>query len=280
MDYIIETHEVSVSRACRVTDLHRSVYYYESEKDDEQIIIKLNELAERKPTEGFWKLFGRIRNEGHVWNHKRVHRVYKMLGMNIKKRSRKRLPVRVRHPLEQPQSINEIWSMDFMSDCLHIGKRFRTLNIIDDYNREALAIEIGTSLPSERVIRTLEEIVSWRGKPMSLRVDNGPEFISYKLQDWCKEMGIDIKFIQPGKPTQNAYIERFNRSYRTGILDAYLFKDLYEVRMLTEEWMEDYNYHRPHEALNGMAPRKFAEANEMLKAANASAFPTFNTCSN
>jgi putative transposase len=144
--------------------------------------------------------------------------------------------------------------MDFMTDALSNGRKFRALNIIDDFNREILAIEIDTSLPALRVVRTLEQVIRWRGKPTRIRVDNGPEFISSTLGSWCEEQGINLQFIQPGKPTQNAYIERFNGSFRKDILDAYLFENIQQVRMMAEEWMTDYNYDRPHDALKGRSP--------------------------
>jgi putative transposase len=132
------------------------------------------------------------------------------------------------------------------------------LNVIDDYNREALWIEVDTSLPAERVVRVLEQLLDWRGQPIQIRMDNGPELISQRLESWAQEQHIELLHIQPGKPAQNAYIERFNRTYREDVLDAYLFEDLQEVRHITEQWLEDYNTLRPHEALKGLAPRQFA----------------------
>lgn len=172
----------------------------------------------------------------------------------MKRKGKRRLPTRILQPLEAVNAINVSWSMDFMSDALQSGRKLRTLNLIDDFNREALAIEIDTSLPAERVIRVLEQVIAWRGKPKRIRVDNGPEFISTKLGLWCEEQGIQLQFIQPGKPTQNAYIERFNGSFRKDVLDAYLFENLHQVRSLTDEWIEDYNYDRPHDALGGRSP--------------------------
>lgn len=134
------------------------------------------------------------------------------------------------------------------------GRKFRVFNLVDDFNREALAIEIDTSLPAERIIRILEQIISWRGKPKRIRVDNGPEFISAKLALWCEEHGIILQFIQPGRPMQNGFVERFNGSFRRAVLDAYLFEDLNQVRMLSQEWMDDYNYERPHDSFNGQSP--------------------------
>lgn len=235
-------------------DLSRSVYYYQSQRDDRIVIDKLQLMAEQRPTEGFWKMYYRIRKEGLVWNHKRIHRVYKILKFNIKRKGKRRLPARILQPLEAVQTINSSWSMDFMTDSLLSGRKFRTLNLMDDYNREALAIEVDTSLPAERVIRVLEQVTGWRGVPKRIRVDNGPEFISSALGLWCEEKGIALQFIQPGKPTQNAYIERFNGSFRRDILDAYLFEDLSQIKALAEEWMDDYNNHRPPDALNGHSP--------------------------
>ena len=254
MDYLKETFQVSLGRACDVMDLSRSVYYYQSKKDDHAVIGKLQGLAEKRPTEGFWKMYFRIRKEGLMWNHKRIHRVYKLLKLNMKRKGKRRLPARILQPLEAVDHINASWSMDFMTDALLSGRKFRTLNLMDDYNREALAIEVDTSLPAQRVIRVLDQITEWRGKPKSIRVDNGPEFISTALGLWSEERGISLQFIQPGKPTQNAYIERFNGSFRRDVLDAYLFEDIQQVRILAEEWMEDYNHHRPHDALNGRSP--------------------------
>ena len=144
-----------------------------------------------------------------------------------------------------------------MSDSLTCGRRFRTLNIIDDHNREALNIEIDTSLPTRRVIRSLRQVIEERGKPDRIRVDNGPEYTSKELVEWCSKMGIELLFIQPGRPMQNGYIERFNGTYRRDILDAYMFNDLDEVRELTWKWMEEYNNYRPHDSLNGLSPREY-----------------------
>lgn len=149
--------------------------------------------------------------------------------------------------------------MDFVSDVLTNGRRFRVLNIIDDYNREIIAMEVGTSMPSERVLSILEKVIWCVGKPESIRVDNGPEFIADVFKSWCNGNGIKIKYIQPGKPTQNSFVERFNGSYRRGILDAYLFDNLNQVRELTEIWMNDYNKSRPHESLGDISPKAYLE---------------------
>jgi putative transposase len=185
--------------------------------------------------------------------------VYKLLRLNKRRKGKRRIPARVKQPLVKQEHINQSWSMDFMSDSIVGGRKFRTLNVIDDCTREALAIEIDTSLSAKRVTRTLDRLIIERGKPVSIRVDNGPEFTSHEYMLWCKSKDIHIQYIQPGKPMQNGYIERFNRLYREAVLDAYLFFGLEEVKVLTEQWIEEYNERRPHEALQNMTPVEWRE---------------------
>lgn len=251
--------KIPVSRACKIVSLPRSQFYYASVKDDAEVVHALQDLAFEHPTYGFRKLFAYIRRSGKTWNHKKVYRVYKLLKLNKKRKGKRRLPARIKQPLQQPTTVNRSWSMDFMSDSMVGNRKFRTLNIMDDCSREALAIEVDTSLSARRVIRTLDRIIEQRGKPLSVRTDNGPEFTSKDLELWAKEKGITIQFIQPGKPMQNGYIERFNRHYREAVLDAYLFFDLYQVKQLTEEWIKEYNERRPHEALNNLTPEEWNE---------------------
>ena len=226
-------------------------------KDDSSLIDALNKTVEKHPAIGFWKCYFRLRRKGLTCNHKKLYRVYTLLKLNIRRRPKRRIPQRVKEPIVVPQGINKSWSMDFMTDSLMDGRRFRLLNVMDDYNRESLAVEVDTSLPSLRVIRVLEKLVEFRGKPESIRVDNGPEFISDKLRFWCDERNIKLQFIQPGKPVQNAFIERKNGSMRKELLDAYLFYTLDEVRYLAEEWRIDSNRERPHEALGFVPPVEY-----------------------
>ncbi|WP_460213346.1 IS3 family transposase, partial [Escherichia coli] len=170
-----------------------------------------------------------------------------------------RLPVRNPSPLATPEALNQRWSVDFMHDALICGRRFRTFNIVDDFNREALSIEIDLNLPAQRVVRVLDRIAANRGYPVMLRMDNGPEFISLALAEWAEKHTVQLEFIQPGKPTQNAFIERFNRTYRTEILDFYLFRTLNEVREITEQWLSEYNCERPHESLNNLTPEEYRQ---------------------
>lgn len=230
------------------------MWYYQNKRDDSEVIDKLDLMAEKLPTRGFDEYYSRIRNEGIKWNRKRVLRIYRNMGLNIRRKRKKRLPSRIKEPLKSSPSINHTWSMDFMSDALSYGRRIRVLNILDDFNREALAVESAYSFPSEKVVAVMEELCFWRGFPKEIRVDNGPEFLSRVFTSWCNKHSIRIIFIQPGKPVQNAYIERFNRLFREDILDAYIFEDLSDLRKLAAEWMEDYNKYHPHDALGKISP--------------------------
>lgn len=250
-----DEHKISIRQGCKAVSLPRSTYSYQFRpKDDSRIIDALLALVDRHPSIGFWSCYWRIRNQGWEWNHKRIYRVYTMLGLNIRRRAKKRLPARAKQQLFQPEEPNQVWSLDFMHDSLWDGRSYRLLNVIDDYNRQVLHIETDTSLPALRVIRVLSRLKETRGLPNMIRVDNGPEFISQKLDQWCKEHQITLAFIQPGKPTQNAYIERFNGSMRQELLNAYVFKTLDEVREKTQKWMYDYNHHRPHKSLGYKTP--------------------------
>ena len=257
---------LGVVLACDALTISRCTYYYQPKRvDDSEIIDAVSALATKHPTYGFKKIHKRLRLLGHVWNHKRVYRIYCGLKLNLRRKGKKLLPTRHPEPLTVPAKPNECWSMDFMSDSLYSGKAFRTFNVIDDYNRESLAIEVDSSLPSQRIIRVLDRIAAYRGYPKRLRQDNGPEFVSHALELWAEQHGVILDFIKPGKPTQNAYIERFNRTYRNEVLDCYLFNSLTQVRELTDSWMVEYNYDRPHEALNDLPPKEY----ERLKQENS-----------
>jgi putative transposase len=249
--------KISVRQACKIVHIARSlILYQKKQKDDSSLIDALHELVAKHPSIGFWKCYYRLRRKGVACNHKRLYRVYIMLRLNVRRRAKRRLPERIKEPLCLPEGLNQSWSMDFLCDSLVDARRFRLLNI-DDYNRESLAIEIDTSLPSQRVIRVLERLVQTREKPKQIRVDNGPEFTSKRLQSWCEERSIELKFIQPGKPVQNAVVERNNGSLRKELLDAYLFFTLAEVRDMAEQWRQDYNGSRPHQALGFVPPLEY-----------------------
>ena len=181
-------------------------------------------------------------------------------GLALPRRLKKRLPARVKQPLVVPEAANGCWSLDFTSDVLTDGRRFRTLRVLDDYNRQLLGVEIDFSLPAARVVQVLARLVGCPGRPTQLRPGNGPEFISARLTEWCEAQGVTLHWIQPGKPTQNAYIERFNGSFRRELLDAYLFRSLAHVRQLVGDWLLGYNTLRPHQALNFRTPLEFKQA--------------------
>jgi putative transposase len=215
---------------------------------------KLRHLAELYPTRGFEEYYGKIRNEGLVWNRKRVLRVYRNIKLSLRRKHKRRLPARIKEPLQQQQQPNKSYSMDFMSDSLTSGRRLRVLKIMDDYTRESLAAYADYSIPAEKVIEVVKQVIEERGKPEQIRVDNGPEFISRVFTNWCINNGIAIKHIQPGRPMQNAFIERLNRTFREDVLDAYQFETLEELRILSDEWQYHYNHYHPHKALNRKTP--------------------------
>lgn len=250
-----QQHNVSIRQACAAASISRSTFEYKQKsKNDEQIIEQLQQLIEKRPAIGFWQSYHRLRRAEFTWNHKRIYGVYTNMGLNIRRRAKKRLPARAKQMLFHPQTINQVWSIDFMSDSLWDGRKFRLLNVIDDYNREVLWIEADTSLPAQRVIRALASLQHTRGLPDMIRVDNGPEFISSALDCWCRERNVTLAFIQPGKPTQNAFVERCNGNIRKELLNAYVFRTLAEVREKADEWKYDYNFNRPHKALNYKTP--------------------------
>lgn len=247
--------------------------YKAKQKDDGELQTALIALTDKHAAIGFWQCCYRLWNKGYGWNHKRIYRVYTDMKLNIRRRAKKRLPDRIKQPLAVPASPNQVWSIDFMSDSLIDGRKFRLLNILEDFNRESLAIEVDTSLPSLRVIRVLERLIQQRGKPANIRTDNGPEFISHLLQQWCDDHCITIQYIQPGRPMQNAYIERKNGSIRRELLNAYLFYSLTEVRNMTEEWRVDYNTERPHKSLGYLSPLRFAEKHNQSSLNEAKLYP-------
>ena len=213
-----------INGACRVLNMSKSVYYYKPlTTNDTEIEQALLEKVKEHSKEGLRKAYHRLRNEGKPWNHTREHSVYLALDLPLRRKVKKRLAARIKEPLESPSELNHTWSMDFVTDTLENKKRFRAFTIINDYNREALHVEIDFSLLSNRVVWVLNHLINKREKPRKIRMDNAPEFIAHITNNWSKMYDIDFKYIQPGKPTQNTFVERFNGTYRRGVLDNYIF---------------------------------------------------------
>ena len=255
--YLAEKYNASQTLICKTIDLYRSTLRRKSTKDDSETEAKLLELAEKYTTRGMDYYFGKIRMQGLIWNRKRVRRVYNKLNLKLRRKHRKRINRLYSEALVQPILPNITWSMDFMSDSLEDGRKVRILNVIDDYNRECLAIEVGVSISSDRVIRVLEWIIEIKGKPESIRTDNGPEFTSGNYIEWCQRMGIRPNHIMPGKPKQNGFIERFNRTFREDVLDAYIFENINQLQIKSDLWKEEYNIGHPHQAFQRMSPIGF-----------------------
>ena len=256
-------HKASIRISCEVFSISPSCYHYQPKLSDENAEIAdwLLRLTTANKRWGFGLCFLYLRNiKGYGWNHKRVYRIYRELELNLRIKPKRRIKRDKPDALSVPESINQVWSMDFMSDSLADGRSLRTFNVLDDYNREGLGIEVDLSLPSLRVIRSLEQIIEWRGKPASIRCDNGPEYISQQLINWANKNQITLLYIQPGKPTQNAYIERFNRTARHEWLELHIFKSIEHAQLLATQWLWIYNNERPHTAIGGVPPRRLLNA--------------------
>ena len=250
---------VAIRLACDLFTVSQTCYRYVAKRNAENEVIAdwLIRLTGHQRSWGFGLCYLFLRNvKRFPWNHKRVYRIYRELELNLRIKPRKRLVRTMPEPLAVPIAINQTWSMDFMHDQLDDGRNFRLFNVIDDFNREALGIEIDFSLPSERIIRALDQIIDWRGTPSVIRCDNGPENISGLIQAWAARCGIRLEYIQPGKPQQNAYVERFNRTVRYEWLSQYYWEDLDEVRLFATQWMYHYNHYRPNMALGGFTPKQ------------------------
>jgi len=255
----VQRHGARVRTACIAFGISETCYRYRAKlsAENEQIADHLVRLTHNQRNWGFGLCFLYLRNvKGYGWNHKRVYRIYRELELNLRIKPKKRIVRERPEPLAVPEAINQCWSMDFMHDQLSDGRSYRLLNVIDDFNREALAMDIDLSLPAERVVRTLDQVIEWRGKPEAIRSDNGPEYIGSTLSNWAKRNGIRLEHIQPGKPQQNAYIERFNRTVRYDWLNHFLFEAINEVQNHATKWLWTYNHERPNMALGGITPKQ------------------------
>ena len=259
---MVSEKKISQRKACRWTGLSRNAVAEPVAIKEKDLALqdRIKAVAKRYKHWGLLKIHRKLCKQGETANHKRVRRLYRAAGLTLPRKLKKRLPEAVRRPLPNAVACNGCWSLDFMSDALADVRRFRTLNVLDDYNREALGIEVDYSLPAQRVTRLLDQLVQRHGKPERLRSDNGPEFISQILQDWCADKNVALHWIEPGKPTQNAYIERFNGTLRREVLNANVFSNLAQVRRTVNAWLVEYNTERPHQALQFMTPVEYRQA--------------------
>ncbi len=257
--WAVKDKGMSIRRACMAFAVSQTCYRYQPKlsSENDEIADWLVRLTHNQRNWGFGLCYLFLRNvKGFGWNHKRVYRIYRLLELNLRIKPKRRLVREVPQPLAVPKAINQVWSMDFMHDNLDDGRQYRLFNVLDDFNREGLGIEVDLSLPSARVIRALDQIIEWRGRPKTIRCDNGPEYLSGALQEWSVKRGIRIDYIQPGKPQQNAYVERFNRTVRYDWLSQTLFGSIDEVQDAATRWLWTYNNERPNMALGGITPRQ------------------------
>lgn len=250
---------VSERRAVRFTGFPRATMRYRSLRaPQEELRVRIKEIADERKRWGYRMIHNRLRREGWLVNRKRVQRLYREEGLAVRRRRRKQrsaAPRVVREPLGGP---NERWSMDFVSDTLSSGRRYRCLTILDEFHRESLAIHVAHSIPAVRVIDVLEQLRAERGLPQVVVTDNGSEFTSHALDAWAYARGVQIDFIQPGKPVQNCFIESFNGTFRDDCLNQHWFLSLTDAQRTIETWRKDYNEERPHSSLGGLTPAEFA----------------------
>lgn len=257
--WLTQEFETSQRRACRAMTLGLSTCRYVLRRGDGGIILeRMKAVAYERPRFGYRRLHVMLRREGLMVNHKRVYRLYRLEGLAVRRKKRKRIALLSRKPLPVGYGPNERWSMDFMWDQLADGRSFRTLNIVDNFTRESLAIEVDVSLPGLRVTRVLDQLAEMRGLPKSIVMDNGPEFTGRELDAWAYRHGVALAFITPGKPTQNGYAESFNGKFRDECLNQHWFISLNDARRKIEDWRQDYNHVRPHSSLGNSPPVEFA----------------------
>jgi len=272
--FLQESYELSQRRACAAIGFVRSTCRYLCRRrDDVRLRQRLKELAQKRPRFGYRRLWWTLRKREHFRvNHKRVHRIYREEGLQVRRRRRKRVSM-VRQPMVPPTQPNERWSIDFMRDTLGDAKAFRTFNVVDDLTRECPAIEVAKSIPGARVVRVLERIAVNRGYPKRVVADNGPELTGQALDEWAYRNGVELHFITPGRPVENAYIESFNGKFRDECLNEHWFSTLDDARRTIEEWRRDYNEERPHSSLGDLTPAEYAAQFANLQAPSAPSGP-------
>jgi putative transposase len=258
--HFIEQFSLSQRRACRLVGLQPCIYRYQSRRGSDGLVReRLKRLAREHPRWGYRFLGVLLRREGHKINHKRVLRLYREEGLKLRPKKRRKVVSMQRERPPATTGINQRWSMDFVSDTLSCGRRFRALSVIDCHSRECLALEVDTSLTGERVVRVLERLKETRGLPAVIQTDNGPEFTGHALDAWAYRNRVKLFFIEPGKPVQNAHIESFNGKLRNECLNLEWFTSLREAQEIIESWRTEYNGFRPHSSLNNLPPLKWLQ---------------------
>ena len=255
-----ESTTISERRACLLVGLSRTVLHYESkvQPENEQLQARLVELAGERRRFGYRRLHALVRREGVQVNHKRIYRLYSSAGLSVRRRKKRHGVAVERQALELPSAPNQVWSMDFVSDALASGRRIKILTIVDDFSKEAIDLAVDFGISGHYVTRVLDQAARFRGYPKAIRTDQGPEFTGKALDQWAYQHGVQLKLIQAGKPTQNAFIESFNGRFRDECLNDHWFTSLYQARILIAAWRRDYNQHRPHSSLDYLTPAEFA----------------------
>ncbi len=261
VEFLIENKKLKADRALKLVGLQTSTYYYKKafQKDDEPLVQKLIELSQKRVRWGFPRILNLMRRQGVLDNHKRVYRLYCKANLQLQKRPKKKKQIHLRLVLDQVTRPNQRWSMDFVSDEVSSGKKFRCFNVVDDFTHECVLIKVDTSLKSEKLVSAFKALALARNLPEEIVCDNGPEFISQNLDIWSYQNKIKLKFIQPGKPTQNAFVESFNGKFRDECLNQHWFLNMEDAVKTIEEWRKDYNENRPHRSLNMKTPNEFAK---------------------
>ena len=255
----MKEYRVSERRACRVIKFRRASQRYVSNRDGQVTLrMRMKEIASVRVRYGYRRIHVLLRREGWEVNHKRVYRLYCEEGLNLRiKRPKRRVSAAHRVKSPQPMGINESWSMDFVTDSLFNGRRFRSLTVVDNFSRECLAIEVGQHIRGEDVVRVMSRLAFYRGTPRTIHVDNGPEFISKDLDKWAYENQVILDFSRPGKPVDNAFIESFNGSFRDECLNTNWFLSLEDAKDKIGAWRKDYNEWRPHSSLDNKTPMQY-----------------------
>lgn len=255
-----ESTTISERRACLLVGLSRTVLHYDSKEqpENEQLQARLVELAGERRRFGYRRLHALVRREGIQVNHKRIYRLYSDAGLSVRRRKKRHGVAVERQVLELPSAPNQVWSMDFVSDALANGRRIKVLTIVDDFSKEAIDLAVDFGISGHYVTRVLDQAARFRGYPKAIRTDQGPEFTGKALDQWAYQHGVQLKLIQAGKPTQNAFIESFNGRFRDECLNDHWFTSLPQARILIAAWRRDYNQHRPHSSLDYLTPAEFA----------------------